>query len=149
MRSRYGFDYDKEMKELNRRRFVNETFEIIKGEATFNADSCGLLVRVFIHPIYPDDATNEVKCSIVRALMKSINKAIGTTKWERNLREHSGEGMWSVYREEFFNDPEASEYSNRLLVMIEEAPTPPNCKLIKKTKKVTYYEMDCKDSPTD
>jgi len=97
-------------------------------EGEYTVDSLGkYCTRAFIYPSDPKDA---------KVLAKELGDLFEVA-WELDFREKEGTFMYKGRKEDYYGKGEA------LLIFVEDIPTPPNCKIEKKTKTVDYFEKVC------
>jgi len=80
--------------------------------------------------IYPD---NPKKVKILARELGELFKVA----WELDFRKKEGTFFYIGRKENYWG-----EYQS-LLILVEDVPTPPNCKIEKKTKTVDYFEKVC------
>jgi len=83
--------------------------------------------RAFIYPSDPKD---------VKILARELGDLFEVV-WKLDFREKEGTFMYKAAKEDYYGKGEA------LLIFVEDVPTPPNCKIEKKTKMVDYYKKVC------
>ena len=84
-------------------------------------------IRIFVYPENENEA---------RTLASELGDMFEMV-WKTDIRDYEGK---------FFYRGEKKDYyvgSGDLSIIIENAPTPANCKIVKKIKKVTYFEKVC------
>lgn len=98
----------------------------VPGE--YSVDSIGkYCTRVFI---YPDDPKE------VRALAAEMGDLFGVA-WKLDFRKDSGKFMYVGRKEDYW------EKGQSLIIMVENVPTPANCKIVETQKKVRCFEKRC------
>ncbi|GAF97136.1 unnamed protein product [marine sediment metagenome] len=98
----------------------------VPGE--YSVDSIGKwYTRAFIFPGDPKD---------VKTLARELGDLFEVA-WELDFREKEGTFMYKARKKDYYGKNED------FLVFVENVPTPPNCKIEKKTKTVDYYEKIC------
>ena len=94
----------------------------------FSVDNLGTwCIRLFVYPGDPKD---------VKTLANELGDLFKVV-WKLDFRKEEGKFMYKAEKREFYGK------NQDFLIFIEEVPTPPNCKLEKKTKLVNYYEKTC------
>lgn len=95
---------------------------------THSVDSLGkYATRVFV---YSDDPKN------AKVLARELGELFKVV-WKLDFREKEGTFIYKAAKENYWG-----EYQS-FLIFVEDVPTPPNCKIKKKTKTVNYYEKVC------
>ena len=98
----------------------------VPGE--FFVDNLGTwCIRLFVYPVDSKD---------VKTLARELGDLFKVV-WKLDFREKEGTFMYKAEKREFYGKRED------LLIFIEDVPTPPNCKIEKKTKMVDYFEKVC------
>lgn len=98
----------------------------VPGE--YSVDSVGKwATRAFIYPENPKD---------VKTLARELGKVFDAV-WKLDFRNTERKFMYIARKPDYWGKGES------FLVMVENVPTPPNCKIIKKQVKVARYEKRC------
>jgi len=140
-------DYDEDRKTIDRCELLDRELETIPLDCQYSVDPLGhSLIRVFIYPI-----EKEFTSIMLTKLMKELRLCFdfknqappqdasaydeNKYRWTRDFRE--GEGVFHMlrYLEKHWDGID-------LLFLIEQTPKL-DCKLVKKTKIVDYYEANC------
>ena len=146
-------DYVGQRVALDRVEILDHKMEKIEYDCRFSIDPLGTsLVRIFFFPATEDKEFSQPK---LREIMRVLSEKLGFKntappkgesgykeqyhRWKRDFRESEGVFHMKRYLESFWDEPKCD-----LLLMIEQTPLL-NCKLVKKTKEVEYYEADCSE----
>lgn len=98
----------------------------VPGE--YSVDSIGrYCTRAFIYPSDPKD---------VKTLARELGDLFKVV-WKLEFRKKEGTFLYIARKENYW------EKDQSFLILVEDVPTPPNCKIEKKTKMVDYYEKVC------
>ena len=140
-------DYDEDRKTIDRCELLDRELETIPLDCQYNVDSIGhSLIRVFIHPI-EKEFTSTMLVKVMKELRLCFDfknqappKDASTYdedkyRWKRDFREEGGAFYMTRRLEKHWDDAD-------LYFLIEQCPKL-NCKIVKKTKTVEYYEADC------
>lgn len=142
--------YDKDHEDIERRRKLDDIMLKIPGNSQFNVDSLGYrLIRVFI---YPSSDSKNFTTEQITDLTTQLRTYLGFTnstppkgtgkhyecyyRWERSFRETEGTFHVARYIQNYWSP------NTDLLLILENAPML-NCKVVKKSKVVNYFEADC------
>jgi len=94
----------------------------------YSVDSLGKwCTRAFI---YPDDPTD------VKILARELGDLFEVV-WKLNFREKEGTFFYIGRKEDYWGKSEA------FLVMVEDVPTPLNCKIVEKEEMVKHFKKVC------
>ncbi len=143
--------YETQRLNIDRCEKIDRKMDRIDYDCKYSVDPLGgTLIRIFFHPKDKTFSQEDV-----RKLMKVLRDSLGFKntappketssyaehyhRWTRDFRESEGTFHMSRYVKSFWTEPKCD-----LLLLIEEAPML-NCKLVKKTKEVEYYEADCSE----
>ena len=80
--------------------------------------------------IYPDDPTD------VKVLAGELGELFDVV-WELDFREKEGTFYYKGRKEDYWEKGEA------FLVLVEDVPTPPNCKIVEKVETVKRFKKVC------
>ena len=84
-------------------------------------------IRIFVYPENENGA---------RTLAGELGDMFGII-WETDIRDYEGKFFYRGEKKDYY------ERLEELSIIIENAPTPANCKIVQKTKKVKYFEKVC------
>ncbi len=98
----------------------------VPGE--FFVDNFGTwCIRLFVYPDNPKD---------VKTLTRELGDLFKVV-WKLGFRKDEGTFIYKAAKRDYYGK------SEDFLIFVENVPTPPNCKIKKKTKTVDYYEKTC------
>lgn len=94
----------------------------------YSVDSVGkYATRAFIYPDEPKDT------KVLAAAMGELFDVA----WELDFRKDSGKFMYIGRKEDYWGEGQS------LIIMVEDVPTPANCKIVETQKKVKCFEKKC------
>lgn len=100
----------------------------------YSVDSIGMYAtRAFIYPKDPTD---------VKVLAKEVGEVFEVA-WELNFRKDSGKFYYVARKEDYWGKGES------LIVLVENVPTSPNCKILSTKKLVKCFEKVCDKEEID
>lgn len=121
---------DKQLKLVEREQQLATTIENTEFSVpgNFHVENLGTYaIRLFVYPKDPGDV--EVLANELGSLFK--------VSWKLEFDGENGTFYYKTKKEKYYAD------NQHLLLFIRNAPTPSNCKIVKKTKKVNYFEKVC------
>ena len=95
---------------------------------SFEVDDLGTYaIRLFVYPKDPEN-------------VKTLTNELGSlfkVNWKLEFDKDDGTFYYKVKKEKYYDG------GQHLLLFVRNVPTPANCKIVKRTKKVKYFEKVC------
>lgn len=130
LKDKYPRNTKEAMKVLQREKLIIRKIRSkeVSVPGAYSVDSLGrYCTRAFIYPDDPKD---------VKVLAAAMAELFGVV-WELSFRKDSGKFMYVGRKNDYWGKSES------LIIMVEDVPTPPKCKIIKTGKWVDSFEKKC------